>query len=68
MLNEETKRGKKPLRPGDAEAAMDLGKGLGLGTEDHRYGKDPQHWLNGRPHIHIDRCRVNKDDHIPALP
>lgn len=46
---------------------MDLGAGLGLNTQDHRYGKDATHWVGG-PHIHIDKCRVAKDKHIPALP
>jgi RHS repeat-associated protein len=75
MLNADTNGGRKPLSPDDAEAAMDLGKGLGLDVEDDRLKAD--HWKpNGvpTPHIHMGRdvgraCRLGKSgDHIPASP
>ncbi len=68
MINKDTSEGRKPLSADDAEAAMDLGKGLGLGIDDDRYGEDATHWVGG-PHIHIDNCNLKKSgNHIPALP
>jgi len=65
LLNDLTNSGSKPLSPEDADAALDLGKELGLGTRDDR---KEDHWKGG-PHIHIDKCRVPKGGkHIPALP
>ncbi len=69
MIDTDTNGGRKPLNPEDAEAAMDLGKGLGLDPiKDHRYGQDAMHWVGG-PHLHIGNCNLQKSgDHIPALP
>ncbi|ALG68940.1 hypothetical protein [Beggiatoa leptomitoformis] len=68
MIDKDTNGGRKPLSPDDAEAAMDLAKGLGLPVRDDRKA---DHWKGG-PHIHIGegktKINLDKGDHIPALP
>jgi len=68
MIDKDTLGGRRPLSADDAEAAMELGTGLGLSTDDDKYGEDAKHWVGGT-HIHIKGCNLKKSGrHIPALP
>jgi RHS repeat-associated protein len=62
LINDLTNGGRKPLSADDADAAIDLGKELGIpGVRDDR---DTDHWEGG-PHIHIPGTGIG---HIPADP
>jgi len=69
-----TDDGRTPLSSDDGDAAIDLGKELGLDPKDHRGDKgkkkdsDENHWKGG-DHIHIDKIRVRDGKtHIRADP
>lgn len=74
IIKDLTNDGRKPLSSDDADAALELGDELGLGTRDDRgekgdkKGEGQNHWEGG-DHIHIEKIRVRKGgSHIKADP
>ena len=69
MLEKDTLGGRKPMKPDDAEAALDLGKGAGLKVRASKDDLAPtnNHWEGG-PHIHVGNIGSRTAGHIRVQP